>query len=290
MFSKHSTTCKSRSGFTLIELLVVIAIIAILAAILFPVFAKVREKARQTSCLSNMKQLGLGVIQYNQDYDEKFYAAGNYGNNEGWPRTMYPYINSRAVYTCPDDATTGSAPNSALSYAFNSNFSPGGGSATSITLAQLQSPAKTITLFEVTGVSMDITNNGLDWETPVGDGVCMLSYAGSELSAKYATGVPANVTPNSTPGSPSSYWASLTGRHTDGANYAFADGHAKWLRSSAISAGADNAVANDPGTSGASSAPFTGNCNNNTGKGNFISGLVAANTGNSTYAATFSYD
>ena len=75
-----------RTGFTLIELLVVIAIIAILAAILFPVFAKVREKARQTACLSNMKQLGLAFVQYSQDYDEMnpdgvswYYPGGN-----GW--------------------------------------------------------------------------------------------------------------------------------------------------------------------------------------------------------------
>src|SRR5476651_29540 len=71
-----------RQGFTLIELLVVIAIIAILAAILFPVFAKAREKARQTSCASNEKQLGLAFIQYCQDYDEMF-PVGTYGNANG---------------------------------------------------------------------------------------------------------------------------------------------------------------------------------------------------------------
>src|SRR5665213_963172 len=99
----------SRSGFTLIELLVVIAIIAILAAILFPVFAKVREKARQTSCLSNEKQLGLGLIQYAQDNDEFFVcginANGDPVNGKGWAGEVYPYVKSTSVYHCPDDPT-----------------------------------------------------------------------------------------------------------------------------------------------------------------------------------------
>ena len=95
----------TQKGFTLIELLVVIAIIAILAAILFPVFAKVREKARQISCLSNMKQLGLAMVQYNQDYDEYFTGSDYYG--QGWAEHLYPYIKSKAAYICPDDYRPG---------------------------------------------------------------------------------------------------------------------------------------------------------------------------------------
>ena len=102
----------SRSAFTLIELLVVIAIIALLAAILFPVFARVREKARATSCLSNMKQIGLGVQQYIQDYDSTFpifYAynsnpsAGSVGH-KGIELELQPYTKSLQIFKCPDDA------------------------------------------------------------------------------------------------------------------------------------------------------------------------------------------
>ncbi len=102
------TRSQKMTGFTLIELLVVIAIIAILAAILFPVFAKAREKARQTTCESNMKQIGLAVLQYNQDNDEVMPSA-TYGNPSGcwtyysWRFAIYPYIKATGVYTCPSN-------------------------------------------------------------------------------------------------------------------------------------------------------------------------------------------
>ncbi|BCM92543.1 hypothetical protein IAD21_04425 [Abditibacteriota bacterium] len=105
-----------RSAFTLIELLVVIAIITILAAILFPVFARVREKARQTTCQSNLKQFGSAILMYSQDYDEKMPLAITHINEIG-PYTsqannvaefgihmeIMPYIKSREVFHCPDD-------------------------------------------------------------------------------------------------------------------------------------------------------------------------------------------
>ncbi|MGQ9880984.1 MAG: prepilin-type N-terminal cleavage/methylation domain-containing protein [Armatimonadota bacterium] len=94
-------------GFTLIELLVVIAIIAILAAILFPVFAQAREKARAAACLSNMKQLALGIQMYAQDYDEVYVGSYGYANGWGqcpmfvWQDMIYPYIKNRQIFGCP---------------------------------------------------------------------------------------------------------------------------------------------------------------------------------------------
>ena len=98
-----------KSAFTLIELLVVIAIIAILAAILFPVFARARENARRSSCSSNMKQIGLGLLQYNQDYDEKMparYVSLGGGNNApytNWVNVLQPYVKSYQLFQCPSN-------------------------------------------------------------------------------------------------------------------------------------------------------------------------------------------
>jgi prepilin-type N-terminal cleavage/methylation domain-containing protein/prepilin-type processing-associated H-X9-DG protein len=152
----------SRKGFTLIELLVVIAIIAILAAILFPVFAQAREKARQISCLSNLKQLGLGVAMYTQDYDETLPFAFSYQG--GWYNTVDPYIKNgapqipgvvinfdalalRGVWHCPDD------PNAGLSYGANALTFGGGYSGWTLfpatTLASIDKPADVMAVTEI---------------------------------------------------------------------------------------------------------------------------------------------
>ena len=111
MHRNYLTGRHVKSAFTLIELLVVIAIIAILAAILFPVFAKVREKARQTACASNLKQIGLAMIQYQQDNDggapqgsvnNGWYMSD--ANNYKWMDAIFPYVKSEAVFNCPDDS------------------------------------------------------------------------------------------------------------------------------------------------------------------------------------------
>ena len=110
--SKSFSYSRNHSAFTLIELLVVIAIIAILAAILFPVFGRARENARRSSCQSNLKQIGLGMTQYTQDYDERmvplrwFYASHS---NMPWPSLIYPYVKSSQVFKCPSNTIAGNA-------------------------------------------------------------------------------------------------------------------------------------------------------------------------------------
>jgi len=126
---KNSKMLSIDRGFTLIELLVVIAIIAILAAILFPVFAKVREKARQVACLNNEKQLGLAVVQYVQDNDEQMPWLINYGEKAGaaneaicWRDLILPYIKSEDVFRCPDNPNGGKKGNDPSIMAAEGNF------------------------------------------------------------------------------------------------------------------------------------------------------------------------
>ena len=222
-----------RQGFTLIELLVVIAIIAILAAILFPVFAKAREKARQASCSSNMKQLGLGFIQYVQDNDEN-YPGGNFScGGQGWAGRIYPYVKSTGVYKCPDDSNTATAPNVPLSYTFNRDFDyrPSGGFYNGINNAQFPSPANTITLFESTGASADPTNTTTP-ETSSATGQGNGDNGGACGTVKQDTGpIPPYIVTSS------GDQAFPTGRHTDGSEYLLADGHVKYFKGSAVSAG-----------------------------------------------------
>ena len=151
-------------GFTLIELLVVIAIIAILAAILFPVFAKVREKARQTSCLSNEKQIGLAILSYTSDYDETYprrqFQDPVNGVYISWRQLMQPYFKSTQIFHCPSNpdvltdgdfevTTSGGQkyPFVPASYAYNARFGDDAVGQT-ISLSAVQAPAQKVMVAE----------------------------------------------------------------------------------------------------------------------------------------------
>jgi len=230
-----------KSGFTLIELLVVIAIIAILAAILFPVFAKVREKARQIACLSNMKQIGLGFAQYTQDYDEMMPCGiqqklGNGSDSGiGWAGQIYPYVKSVGVFTCPDDTTKPPANTNymVMSYAMNQYFDVADGNNPFVaSLAQLDAPASTVALLEITNAIVN-PNLSPDVSSPTAGGWPAWYAAGDGVSP----GLPQYATGNmGIPFTSTAYYAPA--RHTLGSNYLAADFHAKWIRSSLISNGA----------------------------------------------------
>ena len=274
MQSRYQSRSKF-SAFTLIELLVVIAIIAILAAILFPVFAQAREKARQTSCLSNTKQLGLAIYQYVQDYDETLpNGTYLYGSVGGWAGQIYPYVKSAGVFRCPSDIFDPRSKENNSSYGMNSDLSIGGngqGTGTTyplggggpitgqlsqaVNLPEMKAPAKTVLLFEVEGnINMDITSYYEQTHpstknynaSPFGQGTPQTfnpSGGGTFSSGCGSQG------PNDTLKYATGYfgrrpvtgfechWTGPKGRHSEGANYLMGDTHAKWFRGSQVSAG-----------------------------------------------------
>jgi prepilin-type processing-associated H-X9-DG protein len=212
----------------LIELLVVIAIIAILAAILFPVFATAREKARQSSCASNMKQVGLGIQQYLQDYDETYPNVWNLGaapwtwypdGPSSLVSEVYPYVKSLQVWNCPSQTDkiysywNYGGKTYTEQYAFNNYYlNRGSGKAVPIQMSMVTTPT---TIIEVA----ELSRNGNNQQTSVIDGYCSVSDTVSVTCA------------------PRISWP-----HTNGSNYIYGDGHVKWVSKSAIT-GNDNTAA-----------------------------------------------
>lgn len=228
-------------GFTLIELLIVIAIIAILAAILFPVFAQAREKARQTVCVSNMKQVGTGLLQYLQDYDETYpcgaqqqpNVAGYTGNGGcGWLGQVYPYVKTIAAFQCPSDTyqIPASAPTKLkVSYGYNTLLDSGYSNTNGTwQVSQMTAPSNIVCLFELTqGYTWAPSNGSQVPETNENQSPNGFGYPGGHPSggALYAVGaLPFSV-------------ETVAARHNGGAVYLAADGHAKWLMGSQVSNG-----------------------------------------------------
>ena len=184
-----------REGFTLIELLVVIAIIAILAAILFPVFAKAREKARQSSCSSNLKQLGVAVTQYVQDYDERMpmHVVGTNATPTWvyWMEGLQPYVKNVQLMVCPSDDSPYAAASFSgtyrTTYGYNWTWLGSGNASPAYarTLAQIEFPANTVVFTESPS-----------------------SYVVHPYNPTYL----------------------VYPYHNEGANLVYVDGHAKWLR------------------------------------------------------------
>ncbi len=233
---------KSKRAFTLIELLVVIAIIAILAAILFPVFGRARENARRSSCQSNLKQVGIAILSYTQDYDEK-YPIGNYFSGDSvnignipWQQVVDPYIKggytggtvanadvAKSIYVCPSYAK--SDPKNAFrrpssSYGLNyfltkfyGSIATGGvvgtdpeWNAPPKSIASVQEAARVVLAAEISGGRVVTTGNDTNNYPATGD-------ITSAIWKAFGTN-----------------WVTGRDRHFGGTNYLFADGHVKWAR------------------------------------------------------------
>ncbi len=171
-----------RSGFTLIELLVVIAIIAILAAILFPVFARAREKARQTSCMSNMKQLATSARMYSSDYDSRIVPYSLGGDPGGapvfWDR-LQPYVKNEQIFDCPSTSQDGAASRWRRDYGLNNYMEAFNGFYLRETsLEEIQTPSDTAQFGETACVSRSycVYYGGAFILQPVHNGGCNLAF------------------------------------------------------------------------------------------------------------------
>jgi len=262
----------TKRAFTLIELLVVIAIIAILAAILFPVFAQVREKARQISCLSSEKQIGLGVVQYVQDNDERFPLCSYQAPNQAlmcWPDLIQPYVKNWPIFRCPDAIAdpfgmwAGISPGNANaskdangvvgagwwewggSYGMNSNYlcpipdcnsNNAPNSMFGIPITESQLDADSATVF-ATDIKTEVGTGGTTWP------YMYFVESPAVFTAPIACATFGAWGPGQFPDGPSYSQEPVTDtgafstRHTGGGNVIFCDGHAKWLTPGNLAAG-----------------------------------------------------
>jgi prepilin-type N-terminal cleavage/methylation domain-containing protein/prepilin-type processing-associated H-X9-DG protein len=242
-----------RPGFTLIELLVVIAIIAILASILLPVFAQAREKARQTACMSNMRQIGTGVNMYVQDYDESYPSydgqtldwgpgpwgesgatVANYRSVSRWVPQLMSYVKNTRVFSCPSDAHGSRNQNNGkawttpfpVSYGPNRFFvTPGGqygGPLSTVTLASVDQPTEKYLMGDCSAA----------WGFNL-YAIANLRYANYDLSLRQGDWNETQFVERGRVALDDTQAASLA-RHAQGSSVMFADGHVKWLRHNQI--------------------------------------------------------
>jgi prepilin-type N-terminal cleavage/methylation domain-containing protein/prepilin-type processing-associated H-X9-DG protein len=234
----HSGKCQEtqkafrKTGFTLIELLVVIAIIAILAAILFPVFARARENARRTSCSSNLKQIALGIMQYTQDYDEKFPCYYGGVGNAGWAEQIQPYSRSLQLLQCPSESTAPSSDSLATGYTdYAINLQLGwdisAGSAGAKSLAILTSPTLTVMNHDY------VPQSATSWSAGC-------ASEGNTCSAARLA----------------DFQTTVAQRHLDGMNFSFTDGHVKWYKSQNTTTSASVWNSATPGSTSGNSPTF----------------------------------
>jgi prepilin-type N-terminal cleavage/methylation domain-containing protein/prepilin-type processing-associated H-X9-DG protein len=222
VFNKEQNNREDKSrrrAFTLIELLVVIAIIAILAAILFPVFARARENARRASCMSNLKQIGLGVMMYTQDFDE--HVPGSSANDSmgtKFSARLDPYVKSTQVFKCPSDSSPVNVTSGYNSYGYSYYYLAQDPDAGTVSLASIQSPSETVMITD-----KDDTSTRDFVYPPQGWGINGGSWHTGTVttSEAYTHG---NVDP----------------KHLEGVNVAWCDGHVKWQKIEALNGPSTN--------------------------------------------------
>jgi len=263
----------TQKAFTLIELLVVIAIISIIAAILFPVFARVREKARQTSCASNIRQVSLGIIQYIQDNDEVVPPVeytlddANYPDDAfTWVRLVQPYVKTYSVFRCPDaevdnaNAWKNGRPYSqqySPSYGYNYSYlnpldpcssllNDGNGfgilAGPPINIARIQEPSNTVLITDTklygdstaTWMSSDFVDSPTMMRPT---SACFPGTPGWGLGSIGDSGYAEYPVDPGTAPAPITSTGNFSIRHNGGGNVAFCDGHVKWMLPSALAAG-----------------------------------------------------